>query len=733
MCGKHKELNKEQLNFGFWNLIKGLKMHKIIKANTEKRYVAHICLSLISLVICFMLSIASARDARATDYYVAKDGSDSGPGTQAGPWLTIQKAAMTLSAGDTVYVKAGTYNEWITINVEGNVQSGYITFRNYGNDRVIIDGTGFDLSLRWSGLIEAFHKSYIRIQGFHIFNAQDGLSILIAGGDSESENTSHVEILSNEITGHNGSSGIGCSDNLSHVLIENNEVHHCDTGGQEAIRISREVRYFKLLNNLVHNNSNIGIDCVGWKAQPAYGLIKNNICYRNGLLASGAHAIYVDGGTYITIEDNICFDNQGGIAIGAEEPGEITHHIIVRRNIIYNCWEKGILLGASQDCGRAENCAIIHNTVYNNNEWDWSAQIKIKFIQGTNEVKNNLFHDTNGSTYGYIVTHTLMGDSENVDFDYNCYYPSNGRFNYNGTGDYSFSEWQTITGMDSHSLAENPNFINAPNHDFQLQANSPCIDAGDFLTRTIGSGSGTVIPIEDARYFCDGYDGLFTGDFVRVGLNRTVKIVNVDYPNNKIIVTPNISWNDDEGVSLSFTGSKPDIGACEFASGTISGLVSDKNSGLAIPEATVSFNGYSTITNSTGKYSMILPIGNYPTVASKNGYLSQSKYAKVTTGKTTTLDLQLVWVASSHKIFVFPNPYIKGKSIRERISFGNLPKEARLLIYTLSGKLVKTTEHKDTADGGSKEWDISGIASGMYIYYIRSSRGEKRGKVSIVK
>jgi len=48
---------------------------------------------------------------QGTTYYVAPDGDDSNPGTEAEPWQTIQKAADTLLAGDTVYIRAGTYSE----------------------------------------------------------------------------------------------------------------------------------------------------------------------------------------------------------------------------------------------------------------------------------------------------------------------------------------------------------------------------------------------------------------------------------------------------------------------------------------------------------------------------------------------------------------------------------------------------------------------------------------------
>jgi hypothetical protein len=47
-------------------------------------------------------SIPTLQDAA---YYVAPSGNDSNPGTMDRPWQTIQKAADTLIAGDTVYIR----------------------------------------------------------------------------------------------------------------------------------------------------------------------------------------------------------------------------------------------------------------------------------------------------------------------------------------------------------------------------------------------------------------------------------------------------------------------------------------------------------------------------------------------------------------------------------------------------------------------------------------------------
>jgi hypothetical protein len=52
---------------------------------------------------------------KGNTYYVATSGNDSNPGTETLPWRTIQKAANIVSTGDTVYIKAGTYVESITL------------------------------------------------------------------------------------------------------------------------------------------------------------------------------------------------------------------------------------------------------------------------------------------------------------------------------------------------------------------------------------------------------------------------------------------------------------------------------------------------------------------------------------------------------------------------------------------------------------------------------------------
>ncbi len=82
------------------------------------------------------------------------------------------------------------------------------------------------------------------------------------------------------------------------------------------------------------------------------------------------------------------------------------------------------------------------------------------------------------------------------------------------------------------------------------------------------------------------------------------------------------------------------------------------------------------------------------------------------------------------KISVYPNPYIKGKSSGEKITFANLPSEVTILVYSLNGELVAELP-SDFAD--KVEWNISNISSGIYLYAITSNKGISKGKLSIVK
>jgi hypothetical protein len=100
--------------------------------------------------------------AAASVYYVRTDGSDFNAGTtdtSGGAWRTIGKAAAhpALAAGDTVYVRAGTFQEYVTLTRSGSVTSriNWIGARDgSGNLLTIVDPSELLSSGGWSSAPE---------------------------------------------------------------------------------------------------------------------------------------------------------------------------------------------------------------------------------------------------------------------------------------------------------------------------------------------------------------------------------------------------------------------------------------------------------------------------------------------------------------------------------------------------------------------------------------------------
>ena len=111
------------------------------------------------LTLCAWLAFFGFTSVEAATYFVAKTGNNRNPGTAAAPWLTVQRAADTVAAGDTVNVAAGTYAEKATISASGTgaakisfqatgsvtIGGFYVTGAHVALNGFTCDGTGVDL------------------------------------------------------------------------------------------------------------------------------------------------------------------------------------------------------------------------------------------------------------------------------------------------------------------------------------------------------------------------------------------------------------------------------------------------------------------------------------------------------------------------------------------------------------------------------------------------------------
>ena len=125
------------------------------------------------IILTILASFAMYSRALGASYYVdAINGDDLNPGLSAAlPWKTIQHAADVTQAGDTVYVKEGTYNERIHFTNSGT-SVNKITFRSSPRRVATVDG-GFDIN-----------KDYICVQGFRVTSDVNGRSAIEISGES---------------------------------------------------------------------------------------------------------------------------------------------------------------------------------------------------------------------------------------------------------------------------------------------------------------------------------------------------------------------------------------------------------------------------------------------------------------------------------------------------------------------------------------------------------------------
>ena len=381
----------------------------------------------LAAALVFVLTCAQSLAGQiGATYFVSKRGSDSNPGTIGLPWLTIQHAANVVSAGATVYVFGGVYNESVNFPRSG-AASARLTFRSYPGQTAVIDGTGVSCCTsnppssgnNTQGLINIVNQNYITIQGFEIRDFTTSNAAYVPAGVWMTGSGTGVHILSNVV--HNittkseangngfGIAAYGTSKTpIKQLVISGNEVYDLRTGSSESVNVDGNVTYFAITNNLVHDNDNIGIDVIGYEDvgpvgydEAMYGEISGNTIYNiSGITNPGegnsydADGLYCDGCAYVTFERNVIFQVDYGIettsenqvcqANGTEWSGPNNtgiakkgkfpcygRYVTVRNNIFYNSNACGNSIGgyaaASSQGGHSNGGGSSYRTVFVNN------------------------------------------------------------------------------------------------------------------------------------------------------------------------------------------------------------------------------------------------------------------------------------------------------------------------------------------------------------------------------
>ncbi len=419
--------------------------------------------------ICSLLVLAPT--PRAAEYFVDKNApgaSDSNLGAEDDPWETIQKGADVAVAGDTVYVKAGVYYEWVDVKNTGTVGAP-IVFAAYPGDEPVIDGTGVNVP-DWHALFYADEKSHIVIDGFEIRSVDSATVYLIRINSGEDVTVRNCVVHGNNLGDvcYSPTSG-ACSSGLffgecNGGLIENNEVY--DTG-RNAIHLS-DSNNITIRRNYVHDN-------------PHHNAVNN--------FPKTTEPQTVHRGN--NIEYNILTGSTGGVYLRYEAEN------VIHDNLIFGNLHSGIMLAPASASG-VENYVYRADTKIYNNTIIGNGGNGIQSSNGTHfTIKNNIIADNGGAYSIYINSSAGSGHA----IDNNLYHPSV-RFGHAGSDYTSLGSWQSSTGFGASSLVAEPGFADAAGADFSLTAGSEAIDRGLDL-----SGEGVTQDIDGVpRPQGDGFD-----------------------------------------------------------------------------------------------------------------------------------------------------------------------------------------------------------------------------------
>lgn len=462
-----------------------------------------------SIFLLILLHCAAHPLQAQTVYYVDRvSGSDSNNGTTtATAWKTIQKACNAATPGSRVEIKGGMYHEAITVNVSGS-SGNPITFKNYGNDTVVIDGSG----LAGSVLLSLTDKSFLNFENLSFQNLTKNGATGILIECSESGTIRELRFSGLTIRNinwtNNAAATPGVNDNaqpfiaygrgttaaraITNLVIENCEFADNITGYSEALSLDGNIDGFTIRNNRVHDNSNIGIYAGGNYGEcniPALdharnGIIENNICYNNVAFYATSGGIYADGARNVLIQRNYCYGNGYGIEVGCEENGT-TDSITVINNLLVQNKDAGISIGGytTSTTGQVLNCIFRNNTLFQNDvSENGSGEFYItKASQCSFE--NNILYAT---AQNVLMSMENISPQSGNTFNYNCWFTPSGNasditVNWRNTTYNSFSDYISGTAQDAHSIFANPLFANLslPQPDLHLQPSSPCINAGN--------------------------------------------------------------------------------------------------------------------------------------------------------------------------------------------------------------------------------------------------------------
>jgi len=384
------------------------------------------------LALAVAAGLLLAAGAEAADRYVAPGGDDGGAGTEGDPWATLQHAADSVAAGDTVHVAPGDYAGF-DLRTSG-APGAWIRFLADPGVRIVTPNPVTDDGVNLEG------ASYVEVAGFTVEGMpRNGLRAVLGHHVTFRGNRAFDSFERGILTGF-----------VDDLLIEGNE-----TAGaidEHGIYVSNSGDRPVIRGNLSYGNHGAGI-------------------HMNGDASLGGDGVISDA----LVEENVILDN--GLGGGAGINCDGVEDSVFRNNLLLGNHASGITLFRIDGGAPSTGNLVVNNTIVMAADGRWG--ITIRDGSGGNTLRNNIVlsrHSFRGSLDVEVATDSHVGlvSDHNVLMD---------RITPDG-GDsvMDLATWQATYGQDAHSFlaTEGELFVDPelPDGDYHLKEGSPAEDAG---------------------------------------------------------------------------------------------------------------------------------------------------------------------------------------------------------------------------------------------------------------
>jgi parallel beta-helix repeat protein len=410
-----------------------------------------------------------------TAYYVSTQGSDSGTGSAASPWRTIQRAADLVPAGSTVYIHGGSYAGFVMSR--SGTASAPITFTSFATETATIVGDTGPNVIRVTGAHD------IVIRGLTVTGApsQWGSGIRVESG------AARVTIEGNLLTG-NRSFGIKLQG-VGAVTIRGNDIRDNETGievsgGGAGVEIlANDIHdHVRMVVNTVGGNEDRGANAIVFYRTMGPTRVVGNRIWNNRAVSydygfdGGAFEVYAASG--IWFEGNRTWNNENIMETGTD--GAACDGLTYVRNVSYGGAKTGPTMGMILRC--ASNTLVANNTFYDLDRFVYDVNANATSFGGSIDglrIINNIARQTADKVYSIdsalpasvVIDYGLSSTASGASI---AYVAGHGNTS-------SLATFRTWTAREANGLQSDPKFSDVLRADFSVLASSPAVDRGEAL------------------------------------------------------------------------------------------------------------------------------------------------------------------------------------------------------------------------------------------------------------